>query len=69
MSRDESLRTYRLIFYANDVERLDAELDSFLELSKARCAMLVDKEGHLVTLRGEAMNTSIDAMSALIAAP
>jgi predicted regulator of Ras-like GTPase activity (Roadblock/LC7/MglB family) len=67
MTRDERLRSQRLVFYANDVERLDAELDSFLELSKARCAMLVDKEGHLVTLRGEAMNTSVDAISALIA--
>ena len=64
---DERLRTDRLVFYANDVERLDAELDTFLELSKARCALLVDKEGHLVTRRGEAMQTSMESISALIA--
>ena len=67
MNRDEALRSQRLVFYANDVERLDGELDTFLELSKARCVLLVDKEGHLVTRRGDAMNTSMEAISALIA--
>ena len=67
MTRDESLRSDRLVFYADDVERLDAELDQFLELSKARSAMLVDKEGHLVTRRGEAVKTSMESIAALIA--
>ncbi|MEM7308047.1 MAG: roadblock/LC7 domain-containing protein [Planctomycetota bacterium] len=67
MNRDEKLRSSRLVFYQNDIERLDGELDTFLELSKARCVMLVDKEGHLVTRRGEAMSAAMESISALIA--
>jgi predicted regulator of Ras-like GTPase activity (Roadblock/LC7/MglB family) len=67
MVRDEKLRADRLVFYENDVERLDGELDGFLELSSARCAMLIDKEGHLVTRRGEALSSSLESLSALVA--
>ena len=67
MSRDENLRKQRLVFYENDVQRLNAEIDTFLELSKARCALLVDRDGHLVTRRGEPVRTSEETISALIA--
>jgi predicted regulator of Ras-like GTPase activity (Roadblock/LC7/MglB family) len=66
-NRDESLRKNRLVFYENDVQRLNAEIDTFLELSKARCALLVDRDGHLVTRRGEPVKTSEETISALIA--
>jgi len=49
---DQELRAARMVFYAEDVERLDRELDGFLEASGARSAMLIDTEGHLVTRRG-----------------
>jgi predicted regulator of Ras-like GTPase activity (Roadblock/LC7/MglB family) len=64
---DQQLRTDRLVFYAQDVHRLDGELDSFLELSGAKCALLIDCEGHLVTRRGEAAASSVDSLSALTA--
>ncbi len=67
MARDQELRDFRLIFYEQDVERLEGELDAFLEMSNAKCALLIDKEGHLVTRRGEPLATSIDSISALIA--
>ena len=67
MSRDQELRRDRLIFYENDVYRLEGELDTFLELSGARCALLIDKDGHLVTRRGEPVGTSIESIAALIA--
>jgi len=66
-SRDENLRRSRLVFYENDVQKLNAEIDTFLELSKARCALLVDRDGHLVTRRGEPVKTAEDTISALIA--
>lgn len=65
--RDEKLRADRLVFYAQDVELLDSELDAFLELCGARCALLIDKEGHLVTRRGEPLTSSVESISALIA--
>ena len=67
MVSDQDLRSARLVFYENDVAKLDSELDAFLELSNAKCAMLIDKEGHLVTRRGEPLGTSIESLSALIA--
>jgi predicted regulator of Ras-like GTPase activity (Roadblock/LC7/MglB family) len=67
MSRDQDLRQSRLVFYENDVDRLESELDTFLELSGARCALLIDKDGHLVTRRGEPVGTSMDSIAALIA--
>lgn len=67
LNRDENLRKQRLVFYENDVARLNSEIDTFLELSKARCALLVDRDGHLVTRRGEPVRTSEDTISALIA--
>jgi predicted regulator of Ras-like GTPase activity (Roadblock/LC7/MglB family) len=66
-SRDENLRRSRLVFYEDDIQRLNAEIDTFLELSKARCSLLVDCDGHLVTRRGEPMRTAEDTISALIA--
>lgn len=64
---DEKLRTDRLVFYAQDIHRLDGELDGFLELSGAKCALLIDCEGHLVTRRGEAAADSVESLSALTA--
>jgi predicted regulator of Ras-like GTPase activity (Roadblock/LC7/MglB family) len=64
---DAKLRDDRLVFYSKDVERLDEELDSFLELSNARCALLIDCEGHLVTRRGDAAQDAVESLSALTA--
>ena len=64
---DSKLRQQRLVFYEQDIERLQTELDAFLELSKSRCVLLIDRDGHLVTRRGESFNTSEDTISALVA--
>ena len=52
MSDSEKLRRDRLVYYAEDIDRINQILDRLLELSEARCALLVDKEGHLITKRG-----------------
>ncbi|MFN0008819.1 MAG: roadblock/LC7 domain-containing protein [Planctomycetota bacterium] len=64
---DQTLRNDRLVFYTKDVQRIDTELDGFLELSGSRSAFLIDKEGHMVTRRGETVQNSLEAISALIA--
>lgn len=66
-SPNERLKTDRMVFYADVVERLDRELDGFLELSAARSALLIDTEGHLITRRGQAPTESLDAFAALVA--
>lgn len=68
MTEDEKLRSGRLVYYAEDIDRINQVLDRLLELSEARCALLVDKEGHLITKRGE-MTGDLDdeSLSALVA--
>ena len=50
MSQNDRLRHDRLTFYKDDVDRIDKLLAEFLRLSGAKCALLIDKEGHLVTV-------------------
>jgi predicted regulator of Ras-like GTPase activity (Roadblock/LC7/MglB family) len=67
MTSDQKLRHDRMVFYARDVERIEGELDGFLELSGARSALLIDRDGHLVTRRGETIQGSLESISALVA--
>jgi predicted regulator of Ras-like GTPase activity (Roadblock/LC7/MglB family) len=67
MTRDQELRQQHLCFYSRDVEAIDQELDGFLELSGATCAMLVDRSGHMVTRRGASMDGSLESIAALAA--
>lgn len=64
---DETLRAERLAFYEADLDRIDACLDEFLKLSGARCAVLVDRDGHEVAKRGEIEGFSVDTIAALAA--
>lgn len=66
-AREQKLRSDRMVFYQGDVSRLESELDGFLELSGARSALLIDREGHLVTKRGEVQQHSLESISALVA--
>ena len=58
---DSDLRRERLVFYEADMAELHSELDAFLELSKARCAMLIDRDGSILAthLRGSALESSL----------
>lgn len=65
--QDGILKDRRLIFYQKDVEEIDKVLDEFLRLSESRCALLIDKEGHLVTRKGITASLDMDTISALVA--
>jgi len=64
---DESLRTSRLVFYKEDIEGMGKALNTFLKNANAQCALLVDKDGHLVTKEGESSAYDMDTISALVA--
>jgi predicted regulator of Ras-like GTPase activity (Roadblock/LC7/MglB family) len=64
---DESLRSTRLVFYKEDIERIAKTLITFLKNANARCVLLVDKDGHLVTKEGESSTYDMDTISALVA--
>jgi predicted regulator of Ras-like GTPase activity (Roadblock/LC7/MglB family) len=64
---DESLRSTRLVFYKEDIEVIGKSLSVFLKNANAQCALLVDKDGHLVTKEGESATFDLDTISALVA--
>ena len=66
---DAELRDSRLVFYKEDIQQIDSTLREFLSRSKSRAAMLVDKDGHLITQEGNADMTEmdVDTISALVA--
>jgi predicted regulator of Ras-like GTPase activity (Roadblock/LC7/MglB family) len=67
MTLDEQLRQNRLVFYQNDIDRIDRCLSEFLKMSGAKSALLVDREGHLVARQGETLTINMDTISALVA--
>jgi len=62
------LRTQRLIFYENDVDRIDKALLNYQALSKSKCNILIDIEGHCVTQVGDVDGVDLESISALVAA-
>ena len=64
---DAQLRDDRLIFYKDDILKIDEILAEFLEVSAAKCALLVDKEGHMVTKKGNTSSFDLDTICALVA--
>jgi len=67
MANDKSLRETRIVFYKEDVDSINAILDAFLKQSAAKCSLLVDKDGHMVTWRGQSKKIDLDTISALVA--
>lgn len=67
MTSDQQLRAACIVFYKEDVARIDGELDGFLELSGARCALLIDSDGHLITRRGDLVEETLESVAALVA--
>ena len=66
-SHSEQMRRERLVFYAEDVDKINAVLEEFLADSQARAALLVDREGHLVTKKGLTGTFDPDSLAALVA--
>ena len=67
MTNDESLRSGRLVFYAQDMDKIHDVLDEFMRLSGAKCTLLIDKEGHMIARRGATQTIDFETISALAA--
>lgn len=67
MREDEKLRQQRLAFYKQDIILIDKLLQMFLKRSQAKCAILIDKEGHLITMSGETQSYDMDTVCTLLA--
>lgn len=67
METSEKMRQVRLVFYEDDIEEIDKTLGDFLNRSQAKCALLIDKEGHMVTKRGFTKSFNTESIAALVA--
>jgi predicted regulator of Ras-like GTPase activity (Roadblock/LC7/MglB family) len=67
MQGGERMRQERLVFYEEDIEEINGILEDFLERSQAKCSLLIDKEGHLVTKKGFTKSFDTDSIAALVA--
>ncbi len=64
---DQELRDTALVFYQDDMDAIQSVLDAFLKKSAAKCALLVDQDGHMIGSRGQTENVDLDTISALVA--
>ena len=65
---DQRLKSRRLVFYQDDVDKIDKALINYQTLSKSRCNILVDIEGHAVTKVGDTEGIDLETIAALVAA-
>lgn len=63
----KALRDNRLVFYEDLVRDVNRILREFLKLANAKCALLIDREGHMVTKQGVTREFDMDTLSALVA--
>jgi predicted regulator of Ras-like GTPase activity (Roadblock/LC7/MglB family) len=63
----DKIRETRLVFYKDDIDRINAVLKEFLSLSDSKANILIDKEGHMVTKAGSIEDFDMQAVAALVA--
>jgi predicted regulator of Ras-like GTPase activity (Roadblock/LC7/MglB family) len=55
------------VLFEDDIERLNATLDVFLNETDAQCVLIIDKGGHLIAVRGLTDSMDTASLSALAA--
>jgi predicted regulator of Ras-like GTPase activity (Roadblock/LC7/MglB family) len=65
--KDQDLRNQALVFYETDIQAIESILEAFLKKSAAKCALLVDQDGHMITAKGSTHAVDLDTISALVA--
>lgn len=56
-----------MVIYQAETEKIDLALKRLLKGSEAKCALLVDKDGHLVTRQGFTQTLDTTSLAALLA--
>ena len=68
MSSDADLKNARMVYYESDMAELETVLKRLLDLSRAKRALLIDIEGHMVATCGDGGDqTDLENISALVA--
>lgn len=56
-----------LIIYEEEINQIDSLISKMLKGAEAKCALLVDKDGHLITRQGFTHSLDTTALAALLA--
>lgn len=56
-----------LILYEEDIKQIETMLSKLIKGAEAKCALLVDKDGHLITRQGFTHSLDTTALGALLA--
>lgn len=56
-----------LVIYKEEIEEIERVLNQLIKNSQAKCALLVDKDGHLITRQGFTHSLDTTALAALLA--
>ncbi len=56
-----------LIIYEEEINQIEALISKMLKGAEAKCALLVDKDGHLITRQGFTHSLDTTALAALLA--
>ena len=56
-----------LIIYEEEITQIEALMSKMLQSAEAKCALLVDKDGHLITRQGFTHSLDTTALAALLA--
>ncbi len=67
VSDNEAVRLRRLVFYAADIEIINAALLAFVKKANAQAVLLIDQEGHMVARQGFSSGNDSSALAALVA--
>lgn len=57
----------KVVVYWDDTEKIDAVMTKLLKGSEAKCALIVDKDGHLIARHGFTQSLDTTALAALMA--
>ncbi len=57
----------KMVVYWDDTEKIDTTMTKLLKGSEAKCALLVDKDGHLIARHGFTQTLDTTALAALMA--
>jgi predicted regulator of Ras-like GTPase activity (Roadblock/LC7/MglB family) len=67
MNDTQRLREERIVFYREEMTKIDAILRELVKLSGSTCALLIDKDGHMVSRTGTMKAFDLDTIAALVA--
>jgi predicted regulator of Ras-like GTPase activity (Roadblock/LC7/MglB family) len=61
------LRQEDLVIYEEQLEKIEKALSTLIKVAQAKCVLLVDKDGHLITRQGFTQSLDTTALAALLA--